>query len=46
VPTFVPDLLVERGRIVDGWISTIHADAPREPVAAWEDVVSALSSAT
>jgi RimJ/RimL family protein N-acetyltransferase len=46
VPRFVPDLLVERGRVVDGWISTIHADASREPVAAWEDVVSALSSAT
>jgi len=45
VPTFVPDLLIERGRIVDGWISTIHADATREPVAPWDEVRAALSSA-
>jgi RimJ/RimL family protein N-acetyltransferase len=44
VPTFVPDLLVERGRIVHGWISTIHADAPRDPVTTWEQVRAALSS--
>ena len=44
VPTFVPDLLVERGRIVDGWISTLHADATREPVAPWDEVQAALSS--
>jgi RimJ/RimL family protein N-acetyltransferase len=44
VPTFVPDLLVERGRIVDGWISTLHSDATREPVAAWREVQAALSS--
>jgi RimJ/RimL family protein N-acetyltransferase len=43
VPVFVPDLLVERGRLVDGWISTLHAPAPDEPVAAWEDVVAALT---
>lgn len=43
VPVFVPDLLLERGRIVDGWISSIHADATREPVTAWADVVAALS---
>lgn len=43
VPTFVPDLLVERGRLVDGWISTLHAPLPDEPVASWDEVVAALS---
>ena len=43
VPVFVPDLLVERGRLVDGWMSTIHADADRQPVAPWDDVVAALT---
>jgi RimJ/RimL family protein N-acetyltransferase len=43
VPVFVPDLLVERGRLVDGWISTLHADADRQPVAPWDDVVAALT---
>jgi ribosomal-protein-alanine N-acetyltransferase len=43
VPTFVPDLLLERGRIVDGWISSVHADATREPVAPWAQVQAALS---
>jgi RimJ/RimL family protein N-acetyltransferase len=43
VPVFVPDLLVERGRFVDGWISTLHADADRQPVAPWDDVVAALT---
>lgn len=43
VPVFVPDLLLERGRIVDGWISSIHADADRQPVAPWDDVVAALT---
>ncbi|TPG14074.1 GNAT family N-acetyltransferase [Pedococcus bigeumensis] len=44
VPTFVPDLLIERGQMIDGWISTLHADATREPVAAWDEVRAALSS--
>lgn len=43
VPVFVPDLLLERGRIVDGWIASIHADANREPVTSWDEVVAALS---
>jgi RimJ/RimL family protein N-acetyltransferase len=43
VPVFVPDLLVERGRLVDGWISTLHAGAPREPVAPWPEVQAALA---
>ena len=43
VPTLVPDLLIERGRLIDGWISTIHADANREPVVPWEQVQAALS---
>lgn len=43
VPTAVPDLLVERGRLVDGWISTLHAPLPDEPVASWDQVVAALS---
>ena len=43
VPVFVPDLLVERGTLLDGWISTLHAGAPREPVAPWDDVVAALT---
>lgn len=42
-PTFVPDLLVERGRLVDGWISTLHAPMPAEPVVPWEQVVAALT---
>jgi RimJ/RimL family protein N-acetyltransferase len=43
VPTFVPDLLVERGRLVDGWISTLHPDLPREPATPWDDVRAALA---
>jgi ribosomal-protein-alanine N-acetyltransferase len=43
VPVFVPDLLLERGRIVDGWISSLHAPAPDAPVTAWDDVVAALT---
>lgn len=43
VPVFVPDLLLERGRLVNGWTSTIHADADRRPVVPWDDVVTALS---
>jgi RimJ/RimL family protein N-acetyltransferase len=42
VPTFVPDLLNERGALVDGWISTLHAPAPAEPVAPWDEVRAAL----
>jgi RimJ/RimL family protein N-acetyltransferase len=43
VPTFVPDLLIERGRLVDGWMSTLHAPAPAEPVSTWDEVVAALT---
>ena len=43
VPTFVPDLLLERGHLVDGWISTLHAPAPTEPVASWDEVHAALA---
>ena len=43
VPTFVPDLLVERGRLVDGWISTRHADGAGEPVVPWDEVYAALA---
>ncbi|KQU67457.1 GNAT family N-acetyltransferase [Phycicoccus sp. Root101] len=43
VPTFVPDLLVERGRLLDGWMSTLHAPAPTAPVATWDEVVAALT---
>ncbi|QGN58951.1 GNAT family N-acetyltransferase [Nostocoides sp. HKS02] len=46
VPTFVPDFLVERGRMVDGWISTLHTGQRREPVAAWEQVYAALAAAS
>ncbi|KRE52994.1 GNAT family N-acetyltransferase [Phycicoccus sp. Soil748] len=42
VPTFVPDLLVERGTLVDGWISTLHAPAPHGPVTSWDEVRAAL----
>jgi RimJ/RimL family protein N-acetyltransferase len=42
VPIFVPDLLVERGQLIDGWISTLHHDMPREPVAPWDEVRAAL----
>lgn len=44
VPTFVPALLVERGRLIDGWISTLHAGQPREPVVPWEEVRAALAT--
>jgi len=44
VPIFVPDLLVERGNLVDGWISTLHAPAPDAPVALWDDVRRALGA--
>ena len=44
VPTFVPDLLVERGNLVDGWISTLHSPAPGAPVASWDDVRRALGA--
>lgn len=43
VPVFVPDLLLERGRIVDGWISSLHAGTDRQPVVPWDDVVAALT---
>lgn len=46
VPTFVPDFLVERGRVVDGWISTLRTGAGREPVAPWEQVYAALAAAS
>lgn len=42
IPVFVPDLLVERGKLVDGWISTLHADTPREPVGSWDDLRATL----
>jgi [ribosomal protein S5]-alanine N-acetyltransferase len=38
----VPDLLVERGRLIDGWISTLHSDLPREPTTSWDEVCAAL----
>lgn len=44
VPTFVPDALVERGTVVDGWISTLRAGWSREPVAPWEQVYAALAA--
>lgn len=44
VPVFVPDLLVERGVLVDGWISTLHAPAPAQPVAPWDEVRAALTA--
>jgi RimJ/RimL family protein N-acetyltransferase len=43
VPTFVPDLLIERGRLVDGWISTLHAPLPASPAVPWDEVVAALT---
>lgn len=43
LPVFVPDLLLQRGRAVDGWMSTLRRDGSREPVAAWDDVVAALN---
>lgn len=43
VPLFVPSLLVERSVVLDGWISTLHRDAPRDPVSGWDDVLAALS---
>jgi len=41
-PVFVPDLLVERGRLIDGWISTIHAGRAVVPVA-WDHLVATLA---
>lgn len=43
VPVFVPDLLLERGALVDGWISTLHAGTGRQPVASWDRVRTVLS---
>lgn len=45
VPAFAPDLLVERGRVADGWIASLRAGAPREPVAPWAQVQAALGRA-
>jgi RimJ/RimL family protein N-acetyltransferase len=42
LPTFVPRLLIERGLMVDGWISTLHTADPRTPHVPWEDWVAAL----
>ena len=42
VPVFVPYLLAERGQLLDGWISTLHAEAPREPAVPWEELRAAL----
>jgi RimJ/RimL family protein N-acetyltransferase len=44
VPTFVPGLLVERGAVVDGWISTLRAGEAREPRVPWTEVYAALST--
>lgn len=44
VPTFVPRLLVERGRAIDAWMSTLGRDDPREPVAPWDDVAATLAA--
>lgn len=43
VPAFVPDLLIERGRLVDGWISTLHAPALAGPMTPWDEFVAALT---
>ena len=43
VPAFVPDLLIERGRLVDGWISTLHTPAPAGPMTPWDEFVAALT---
>lgn len=42
LPVHVPDLLLQRGRMVDGWMSTLRREAPRTPVVAWDEVVAAL----
>lgn len=42
LPVFVPDLLLQRGRLVDGWMSTLRREAPRTPVVTWDQVVAAL----
>ncbi len=42
-PTFVPDLLIERGQVLDGWMSTLRAGEPREPSAPWDEVYAALA---
>jgi RimJ/RimL family protein N-acetyltransferase len=44
VPTFVPDLLVERGQVLDAWVSTLRRGAPGEPVAPWDEVYAALAA--
>ena len=46
VPIFVPDALVERGRVVDGWVSTLRVGMAREPVAPWNQVYAALAAAS
>lgn len=42
VPVYVPDLLLQRGQLVDGWMSTLRREAPRAPSVAWDEVVAAL----
>jgi RimJ/RimL family protein N-acetyltransferase len=46
VPTFVPDALLERGAVLDGWISTLRVGMAREPVAPWNQVYAALAAAS
>lgn len=44
-PIAVPNLLPHRGRMVDGWVSSLAAGDPREPSgtwAAWNDVAANL----
>jgi ribosomal-protein-alanine N-acetyltransferase len=44
VPTFVPHLLIERGRAIDGWISTVWNYGPRKSNELWDDVAAALTA--
>lgn len=42
LPVFVPDLLVERRLVVDGWMSTVWAEMPRTATRPWSDWQAAL----
>lgn len=41
-PTQVAGLLLHRGRLVDGWISTLRPGMPRTPQGEWADVMDAM----
>ncbi|MCC9145716.1 MULTISPECIES: GNAT family N-acetyltransferase [unclassified Arthrobacter] len=43
-PITVPYLLNHRGKMVEGWISSLGRDDPREPAGSWEEAAAVLTA--